>query len=913
MAAVALLLVACAAVQAHRAPGGRASPRDEAAAEAREGAPARRRPDAALARLDAAAGVLSKSVLPLKVTAHLDVDPDRDDFAGSARYELRVRRPVRSITLHARDLAVSDARLSSQRQAGTVDVDAQAQTVTFRFARPVPAGRHELSLRFAGRLHERGDGLYRVAATGRPDRRIVATEMEPTGARQMLPCFDEPAFRPVWQLAVTSDARHTVVSNMPAVRRADVGGGRQRTQFASTPPMASYLLALAIGEFDRVSARHDAVELSILVPPGEAAKGQQAMTWSQGLLRWFEDYFQQPYALPKLDQIAIPAKGLAMENWGLITYPESWILYDPANATADKDFYTHGILAHEIGHQWFGNLVTMAWWNDLWLNESFATWIALKATQALQPTWDIDTRRLGQRESAMSQDVLATARPMAREVARDSMALASFDRISYEKGSAVLGMIERAIGEDVFRDGLRRYMARHRMSNTVADDLWSALVEATQQRASAPVTAAGDARRGPGRTADLRGFMRAWSTQPGFALVDVAQRCDAGRGIVRVAQRRFALREGYVPDLRWPLSFELQAAGRVHRVETSGDPVEVDVGGCDDAVLADPGAQGYFRVRYDDVLASRLTERLAALEAIDQQRVLLDTWASAQAGQVPVQRVLALLERLPAQASSATWRMAVDVGMAMVDLMRDAPAHAVLRARVGKVLAERQRTLGWDPTPGEDATTRALRGDLVVALGEFDDAAVVASAQQRFADRERNPDGLRGDVGTAVLIVVGRHATLDTWDTLLAMLGEPRYAMSQAWALSRALVSPRDPAVARHAMQAALAGKLPRVLGNRIYGAVAAGGHEREAWSFVQGNRQRLFERSDDWSRRLLYPSILQRSRDMALAHEVHAAAQRDLPDDMREETKRALAQVERRAWAHDAVGRGLETATGVR
>jgi aminopeptidase N len=268
-------------------------------------------------------------------------------------------------------------------------------------------------------------------------------------------------------LAFTTDAKHSVVSNMPAVRRIDAGQGRVRTQFAPTPPMSSYLLALVVGDFDKLSARQDAVELNVIVPPGEAPRAQRVMTWTQALLRWY-DYFAQPYALPKLDQIGLPATSLAMENWGLIT--EDLLLHDAQSTSADRDYYTHATLAHEIAHQWFGNLVTMAWWDDLWLNEAFATWMAAKAMRELQPTWEADGRRLGQREWAMAEDVLAAAKPIVRSVPRDTMAVASFDAISYGKGAQVLSMVERLVGADAWRDAMRRYMREHRFGNTVADD-----------------------------------------------------------------------------------------------------------------------------------------------------------------------------------------------------------------------------------------------------------------------------------------------------------------------------------------------------------------------------------------------------------------------------------------------------------
>jgi aminopeptidase N len=406
---------------------------------------------------EATPGALSKFVAPKKTAVHLNLDPYSDDFSGTVTHTLDVRRATSSIRLNADGLTIEKAMWGESPLATSFDKKTQMLTLTA--PREIAVGEHTITLAFKGKMTANGYGLYfaRYKDANGADKRMLATQMEPIGAREMLPCFDEPSFRTVWDVSITTDAKYTALSNMPVAKETMIDGKR-RSDFASSPSMASYLLAVAVGEFEKTTDRFENVELNLYTVATKHKNTRYAMDATKKMLAYFKDYFGSPYQLPKLDQIAVPGKRGAMENWGLITYSEDLLMVDLANASYDQRFWSFNIIAHEIAHQWFGNLVTMGWWDGLWLNESFAEWMAHKATAVLNPEWNLVSRKADAKERAMDVDALANATPIERAVERDQNSGELFDSLTYQKGHSVLNMIERYAGEREWRDGLRDYM-----------------------------------------------------------------------------------------------------------------------------------------------------------------------------------------------------------------------------------------------------------------------------------------------------------------------------------------------------------------------------------------------------------------------------------------------------------------------
>src|SRR5216110_1329088 len=464
--------------------------------------------------------------------------------------KLNVRSPIRQLVLNALELKVQEASVDGKRlPASAIRIDKETELLTLTLPSELAAGDHSLILRFTGKINQQGQGLVYVPyqEQGSGARKVMlGTQFEATDARRFFPCWDEPAFRARFQLTVVVPENWLAVSNMPVESERKIAGGRE-VCFAPTPPMSSYLNVFVAGELDFIESQVGPTQIRVITTKGKVELGRYALEASAQILQYYNDYFGVPYPLPKLDQIALPGGfGGAMENWGGITYYESKLLFDPKSSSAETRQDIYEVLAHEMAHQWFGDLVTMAWWDNLWLNEGFASWMGSKCTAHFNPQWEVwlrrefprdPSRRVGiAKEVAMEGDARSTTHPIHQPVATEAEANSAFDDITYKKGQSFLRMLESFLGEDVFRDGVRRYIAAHEYSNSTTADLWNALSEASGK----PV---GEIAAG-------------WTEQPGFPLVKVKR--EQG-GNVSLLQERFTINFTNAPSLEWkiPLTYEV--------------------------------------------------------------------------------------------------------------------------------------------------------------------------------------------------------------------------------------------------------------------------------------------------------------------------------------------------------------------
>ena len=401
-------------------------------------------------------GKLPKDVVPLQYAAHLVPDLAAHTFLGSETVEIDVLKATAQIVLNADGIGIDAATLSG-RAVGDLKLaprmNADQQTVSFALDKPLTPGRYQLALKFHGKINREARGLfYMNYKAGAAERTMLSTQMEPTDARRLLPLWDEPSFRATFKLTVDLPAGLKAYSNTPVERQEALDGGLQRIVFGTTPKMPSYLMVLVAGELERVGARQDGVEIGVVTTAGKIASADYALGASKDLLRYYNDYFGTPYPLAKLDQIAVPGGfNGAMENWGAIVYSEEVLLVDPKTSPERTRQDSFGVTAHEMAHQWFGNLVTMAWWDNLWLNEGFASWMGTKATQHFHPEWHPQLDSLAEREPVMNLDARKTTHPIQTPVLTEAQAAGAFDAITYTKGQAFLRMLEAYLGEDAFR------------------------------------------------------------------------------------------------------------------------------------------------------------------------------------------------------------------------------------------------------------------------------------------------------------------------------------------------------------------------------------------------------------------------------------------------------------------------------
>jgi aminopeptidase N len=865
-------------------------------------------------RYETTPSVLDKAVRPLHYRLTLELDPARDDFQGEVTITLQLRQARPLIELHAHELTALAVHLhdpsGSRGQRGqremAVQPDAERQTwrLVPRDGRPVPAGRQRLTLRYSGLVHAQGHGLFHATVPGsQPPQRMLATQLEAVHARTLFPGFDEPLFRAAFELSVRTPAGLEALSNMPRQRSVTLADGRLQHHFAATPAMPSYLLAVTVGRFDVLEGRAAGVPLRILTAPGKREQARYAMQVTEQLLPAYSRYFGQPYALPRLDQLAVPGtRRGAMEDWGLISYAENLLLFDPARSSANTQRWVYSLVAHEVSHQWFGNLVTAASWSEIWLNEAFATWMAAKVTDRFNPAWQVRLNDRLEIDESMGTDATDATRAIRSGPVGEQQVDDVFDDITYTKGGAVLGMLEQWLGEERFQHGLASYMRERRLSNATAGDLWFHIGRAA------------------GR--DVAGVASSWTDQPGFPLVHIETRCEAGRTVVDLRQQRFR-QEGRQDDRqngaadassggtgpRWQIPLRLARGGELHQHLLRGEHEQLTLKGCrPEPLIANADGVGYYRVAYDPAQRAELLRRLPGLAPADRLVLFTDTAALAQTGRVPMTELVQALGRVPQAAEpgrAALWRLAADQFTNLDHTLAGSPAQAALRAAAGRLIGAELQRLGWGPRAGEEAETEALRADLIGVLGRLGDGATITQARRLLAQSESSGQPLPASLRSAVIrsAAAGAGTAAGAGDAELAAL---RQQLLQAtseedrWILLGALTTGRSAAEATAlldwALQAELptnvAGAFPRRLAMHSGQAAAAYAHvltHWAAWERLAGPRER----------RSLLPDIAYVAADASLADRLLADQVRLLGSgeaDGSTPAARAAAQIRHRA-----------------
>jgi aminopeptidase N len=671
----------------------------------------------------------------------------------------------------------------------------------------------------------------------------------------------------VFSLTVTVPSDQMVVGNMPIESAAPVAGSLTRTRFADTPSMPSYLLFLAVGDFERVTRNVDGVELGVVVRRGQTHRTAEALEAGEQSLRYFAEYFGERYPLPKLDMIGVPGAGGfgAMENWGAILYFDQYLLVDETSSEGERQ-NVFGIVAHEIAHQWFGNLVTMAWWDDLWLNEGFASWMAAKATERWHPDWRPWLAQLSDgTATAMALDARAGTHPVVQTVNTIDEANLAFDSITYEKGLAVIRMIEAYVGEDAFRQGVRDYIASHRYGNARTEELWSAIQAASGQ----PVLE----------------IARSFTGQPGFPVLTATQ----SGADVNLTQRRFAMDDVSRTGERWSIPL---VAGRtdgtpVHLVMAPNGEQALSLTGRG-AYLVNAGQSGFFRVHYDEANLRALSASFGQLQAEDQLGLLLDYWAFARSGDASFTDYLRLMEAIPADADPIIVNDTIGSVLAFTTYAKGRPSEASVHAYGRAILRPYFDRVGWTPREGELSNQLSMRASLIAALGALGDEQVIAEARRRVRAGE-----LPASIRRATLAVYAYNATASDFEALLSQARAASDFVDERrmWLLASSVA---DPALARRMLDLSLGEDVPRQIRTQVI-ATVAGEHPRLAWDFVRAHRAQI-EGLLDPLQRLEFPAgIASANYEAAVADELEAYAA-DFPDGARPTIEGAKAQIRLRA-----------------
>jgi aminopeptidase N len=804
---------------------------------------------------DTTPGRLPKTVVPRHYAIRLEPDLDKFITRGSMTVDLEVRQPVAEIVLNALDLDVTRASLVADRETPLeINQNPDKQLVTLKLPAPIGPGRCRLALEFTGRLTEHAQGLFYVRYAAPSGKKIMlATQMEPADARRMFPCWDEPVFRATYDLTVVVPQKHLAVSNMPVESETNLSNGLKEVKFMRTPPMASYLVVLVSGELEELKGEAAGVKIRVITTEGKREQARYALAVTEKVLPYYNRYFGIRYPLPKLDQIAVPG-GFdgAMENWGGITYNESMLLFDPQTSSQQTRRDIFVTVAHEMAHQWFGNLVTMAWWDNLWLNEGFASWMENKATDHFNPDWEMWLAAGLEKSGVMSQDARKTTHAVQSAVNNESEADDSFDNITYIKGQAFLQMLENYLGEAQFRKGIHRYLAAHEYSNTTTADLWSAL----EKSSGKPVAA----------------LSAGWTEQPGLPVVIVKSDCTGGRQIVTLTQKRFTVGDPDAQSLSWTIPvawFNTARPASARHTLLQNTPVTITLPDCSDAIKLNAGDFGYYRVSYEPAWYRKV--KIAGLPPTDQLGLLSDTWAMVEAGRASSTNYLALVEALPSAKTYAVWSHIISVLELLDGLEQNQPGRVKFQQYARLLLQPQWQRLGWSPHPGEPVGDALRRSQILGTLGRFGDSAVIAEARARFDQFLARPETLPADLRPSVLNIVGRYSDRKTYGELHELARNAKGTEEREMDY-RALAGALDPVLAQVTLDLSLTDETVPQEASDLVAQVAGSGEQTElAWKFTQQHLKELLAKVDSFNRNDYVPSIVASCSDAARANELKA------------------------------------------
>jgi aminopeptidase N len=820
--------------------------------------------------------VLPAAVTPeryrIEVTAHADALT----FEGSVQIDVTVHLPVHEIVLNSADLVIEHAAISGAAQMSAITYDDKAQTATLALDTELQPGAYTLSLTYHGKINQQASGLFALDYdTPQGKVRALFTQFENSDARRFAPLWDEPGRKATFDLTAIVPSKQMALSNMPVAATDDLGHDLKRVHFATTPKMSSYLLFLGVGDFERVQRTVDGVDLGVVVKRGDTANTAFALDAAAHLLSYYNDYFAAPYPLPKLDLIAAPGASQffgAMENWGAMFCFERDLLIDQRISTEHDRQDVYIVVAHEMAHQWFGDLVTMAWWNDLWLNEGFASWMENKVVDHFHPEWKMWLQSLRENDAAMDEDARDGTHPIITPIDDVLQASDAFDAITYLKGAAVVRMLEAYVGEDAFRAGVRRYIHDYAYGNTVTDDLWQEMDRDSQR----PITQ----------------MAHDFTLQAGVPMLDeVSARCRDGRSSLRVAQSHFAIDADSTMARLWqvPAIIASIAAPSVTAVVTGAEPRPIELSGCAAAII-NAGQTGYFRSHYSDAGMAAVAAHYADMSPEDQLGVLNDTRALVYSGKQPMAALLELLQQFPPNADPVVTAALVGLLRGLDHLYDGRPTrdayHAYARSLLNPIFAR----LGWDKRPGDADNIAVLRSSLIAALSDFGDLAVLAEARQRFKHYVDDPSSVDAGVRRAVLGIVVTHADRRTWDQLHAMAKSAPSEIERQ-DLYDLLAAPQSAALVQQALDLAVSGEPPPTVAPDMI-STAARRHPALAFDFASAHWQRLGPLIEPASQVRFVPSLVADASDVKLIGKLDAFAARYIPASARQDLHKAESNI---------------------
>lgn len=688
----------------------------------------------------------------------LELTPNRDSKTFTGKVTItgkKTGRPSKRITFHQKDLKITNATITKHDKKGDyvtavarINAQKKFDEVRLHTESMLFPGEYTVKIEFNGKITKAMNGMYPCSfEQDGKQQELIATQFESHHAREVFPCIDEPAAKATFDLTLITPVNETVLANTPA-KTQTTNDSNTTTVFETTPRMSTYLLAFAFGNMGFLESKtREGVIVRAYATPENVEFTKFALETAVNILEFYNDYFDIPYPLEKCDMVALPdfASG-AMENWGLITYREQVMLVDPKNTSLSTKQYVAMVVAHELAHQWFGNLVTMRWWTDLWLNEGFASWIEYLAVDHLFPEWQMWTQfAVDEQQRAYRLDALEHTHPIEVPVRHPDEIRTIFDTISYSKGASVIHMLYNYLTPDVFRDGLRHYLSLHKYDNTDTIDLWTALEEISGK--------------------PVKDFMHSWTTQPGFPLLHAT----IDNSSVHLNQERFYLNPEQKENSKtvWPIALLSGEEGVPELFTNSQQTIQTtDIS----SLKFNRGQSGFYRTAYDSKHLIKLGALIEKnqLSPLDRLGILSDLFETAKAGRSSTVDTLEFLSHFKDENDNAVWDVITSGILSTRAVMDNEALREQMKPFIRNLIAKQLTRLGWDKIDGESHFDQLLRPTILGLAAVADEKTVVAECLNRF-NNMKNTEDIDPDLRSVVYATAVRLGDEQTFDKLFAM------------------------------------------------------------------------------------------------------------------------------------------------
>jgi aminopeptidase N len=711
---------------------------------------------------------LPDNVIPDSYDLKFEPDLASATFAGDETIHVLLQKSATSIVLNSAEIEFKEVWVGSSdfKQAAAVTKDEKNETATFTVPNTVPAGPVDIHIKFTGILNDKLRGFY-LSQTAR--RRYAVTQFEATDARRAFPSFDEPAYKAVFRVTLVVDKNDTAISNGKIISDTPgPGNGKHTLKFSDSPKMSSYLVAMMVGDFACIQGAADEIPIRVCAVPEKKDLLSYALLSAENILKFYDTYYQIKYPYQKLDIIAFPDFSAgAMENVAAITYRETLLTIDDKNASVDAHQAVVGVLAHEMAHMWFGDLVTMKWWDDIWLNEGFATWMSFKPIKSAKPEWHFERNEIQETGGALSGDSIASVRPIRQKAETPAEIGNLFDGVAYGKAASVLRMIEAYVGPDVFQKGVNAYLEKHKYANATAEDFWNQMAATSEK--------------------PIDGIMAGFTQQPGAPLVTLVH-TDCATKVVQSGRHKKKIpvtevtlsQERYFADVAkltagsqevWQIPVNLRPAGSkdttyellAQRQQT------FEVPGCAPWVYANAGARGYYRSNYDAATLAKMSAELETTFSPEERiHYLGDEWAMVRVGRLNVGDYLDTLEKMKAERARAV----VGVMMGRIGELHDTVVTGNDRPAFEKWVRDFLRPIAADlgemPTPGEPDDRRALRSDVFATLAFYGrDPQLLAKSRTLAEQYMRDPNSVEAAIAGNALAISALDGNADLYNRYL--------------------------------------------------------------------------------------------------------------------------------------------------